>query len=296
MKYTREQLILRLSRKAFTLIELLVVIAIIAILAAMLLPALSAAKMRAVAIDCMSNKRQLMLATLMYAGDNNEFLPLNFDTRANPQTPKALYNGQPAWISGVLDWTMGTQNTNTDYLLNSKYAVLGTYLSGNYKVFQCPADRYASPVQRVLGWDHRARSVAEDGAVGGGPKYAGTFFGSGSPGWYVTQKTTDFHSPGPSQCWVYTDELPDSIDDAIFYTVNYPVTELTELPGNLHGGSCGIVFADGHAEIHLWTGPIMTAYKAVRYVGPSDIGVSQQVPCSISDPDMLWLAQHTPAK
>ena len=238
----------------------------------------------------MSNKRQLMLATLMYAGDNKEFLPLNFDPRNNPQTPPSLYNGQPAWITGVIDWTPGTYNTNIAYLINSKYSLLGSYLSGNDKVFQCPADRYASSVQHAKGWYQRSHSVAEDAAVGPGPKYSIGNFGWNVSTWYVARKTTDFHSPGPSQCWVYSDEHPDSIDDALMYTSTYGVSSFIELPGNLHGGACGVAFADGHAEIHLWTGPVMNAHRNVTYT------TVQRVPCSTSDQDMLWLAQHTPAR
>ena len=123
-----------------------------------------------------------------------------------------------------------TYNTNTAYLVNSKYSLLGSYVGGNYKVFQCPADQYASPVQRARGWDHRSRSVAEDAAVGAGPKYScEQFWLDDSPLGMSAQKTTDFHSPGPSQCWVYTDEHPDSIDDALLYTVDYPVTDVDRI-------------------------------------------------------------------
>jgi prepilin-type N-terminal cleavage/methylation domain-containing protein/prepilin-type processing-associated H-X9-DG protein len=292
MKTAHKRLACVFEQKGFTLIELLVVIAIIAILAAMLLPALNAAKVRAVTTNCMSNKRQLLLATLMYAGDNKEFLPLNFDVRNNPQTPPTLYNGQPAWITGVIDWKGGpgfTYNTNTAFLVNRRYSLLGGYVGGNPRVFQCPADQYASPVQHAQGWNYRSHSIVEDAAVGPGPKYSVNNFGWTIASWYVAQKTTDFHSPGPSQCWVYTDEHPDSIDDALMYTSDYPVTTITEMPGNLHAGAGGVAFADGHAEIHKWTGPVMSAHLNVTYT------LIQRIPCSISDPDMLWLAQHTPA-
>lgn len=290
MKHAREKLDREFAQKGFTLIELLVVIAIIAILAAMLLPALNAAKQKAVATECMNNKRQLMLVTLMYADDNKQFWPLNMDPRNNTQMPSFLFNGQPAWITGVIDWSGNTYNTNVAYLVDRRYSLLGTYLSGNYKVFQCPADMYASPIQRQKGWNHRSRSVAEDAAVGPGPKYDVSNFGWKQSSWYVAQKTTDFHYPGPSECWVYTDEHPDSVDDALLYTSTYPVTTLTEMPGNLHGGAAGVAFADGHAEIHLWRGPVMNSHKGVTYT------LIQRVPCAINDPDMLWLAEHTPAK
>ena len=112
LKWTLNKMGRSSSRTGFTLIELLVVIAIIAILAAMLLPALSAAKERAQAINCMNNKRQLMLATIMYTGDNKEFLPWNFDPRNTGTIPGWIYNGSPAWITGILDWSTGTYNTN----------------------------------------------------------------------------------------------------------------------------------------------------------------------------------------
>ena len=300
MKYNGTKSDSPTSRNGFTLIELLVVIAIIAILAALLLPALGAAKQKAQNINCMSNKKQLILAVIMYAGDNKEMLPYNSD--ANPPYSSAFWKGSPSWLTGLMDWTTGQQNTNTSYLTNPKYSSIASYLSSNYRVFQCPADMYASPVQHQRGWDHRCRSVAMDGAVGDGNKYeVDPNTGMGAPfswtQWYLVKKTSDFHYPGPSQCWVFSDEHPDSIDDGLLYTASYAVATFTELPGNLHGGGCGLSFADGHAEIHLWKGSIMTSsdHKVVRYLGPHDNGVTQQVPCSTSDPDMLWLAQHTPA-
>jgi prepilin-type N-terminal cleavage/methylation domain-containing protein/prepilin-type processing-associated H-X9-DG protein len=276
------------SRRAFTLIELLVVIAIIAILAGLLLPVLAKAKQRALAASCMSDRRQFAFAWTMFAGDNNEQLAFNNDFLFSGSVN---FNGQPSWAGGKVDWTVGLYNTNEALITSDTFASMGPYISRTAKIYACPAANYVSPVQRSQGWGHRVRSVAMNAAIGDGLKYnSPNPFGWTQ--WYVAKKTTDFHVPGPSQCWVITDEHPDSIDDCILYSASYPVTSFTELPGSQHGGGCGVAFADGHAEIHTWQGPVMSAHQSVSFM--TTIGFTQQVPCPVTDVDMIWLASRTP--
>ncbi|MEI6197288.1 MAG: prepilin-type N-terminal cleavage/methylation domain-containing protein, partial [Verrucomicrobiota bacterium] len=153
----------RPQRTGFTLIELLVVIAIIAILAALLMPSLSKARMRAQAISCLNNTRQLGLACQLYTDDHDNFLPYNLGM--NGTSLRTNLN----WVNNVMTWGLESDNTNTATITG---ASLGAYVSGNTAIYRCPADHALSSLQIGAGWNNRLRSYSLNAMLGN----AGNFY------------------------------------------------------------------------------------------------------------------------
>jgi prepilin-type N-terminal cleavage/methylation domain-containing protein/prepilin-type processing-associated H-X9-DG protein len=267
----------------FTLIELLVVIAIIAILAAMLLPALSKAKQKTQGIYCLNNNKQLLLCWHLYSDDYNGKLVPNHDGGST--------NPDLAWALGWLDWASDDlDNTNILYLLNSK---IGPY-SKNVGIYKCPADIYQCTIrgQKMA----RVRSVGMNGFIEGGayvpplttPADHDAYGSHWYPNYWSYQKMTDIQNPPPTKLWVFVDEHPDSINDG--WTITNPTDPGTfvDLPASYHNGACGFGFADGHAEVHKWLEP--QTRVPVKMVSQNNFFAG------INSRDTKWIIERSTAK
>ena len=275
----------RRAGHGFTLIELLVVIAIIAILAAMLLPALTKAKQRTQAVYCMNNTKQLMIVWTMYAHDNNDRMaPALHGGEAMGAAGDATYG--MGWVEGWLDWTTRADNTNVQYLVSPQYSKFGTYLANSSTVFKCPADNFVAAVQRNVGWTKRVRSLSGNIGVGPGNAEAGPW----NTIYAHYTKTTELIYPGAAQTWVFIDEHPDSINDAGFFNPTHS-TGIEDTPAAYHNKACGFAMADGHSEIHKWIGCLTAARVQAVHAVDGDY-LNGAITGASTDPDIRWLAYH----
>jgi len=220
---------LKTPTRAFTLIELLVVIAIIAILAAMLLPALSKAKDQSYVVNCLNNQKQLCLAFIMYSHDNNDVMPSRYFQGLE------MYAGG-YWQAPNISPGMTVAQAVAAVQASLSKGPLWNYCK-NFGSYHCPADLRFKNRQPGVHWAYDSYSKV-DGMNGG-------FW---HPDWIV--KFTEV--PEPVRTLVFVEEADSRNYNLGTWVINPESRGWVDALAVFHAVKSGIGFADGHAEGHKW--------------------------------------------
>ncbi len=272
-------------RGGFSLIELLVVIAIIAILAALLLPALARAKAQAWRAKCLNNLQNLTLTAELYSGDNGERLVAN-GYGTDP--------GSKSWVAGE-DHNNVQAFGNTSYLTDPRFALFADYLKSP-ALYRCPADRSTRDINgsfspRVRTYSLNSYFNWEYGVIN-----------NNDPAWVNFRKTSDVAARHPSELFTFMDTSPVSVCFPAFEVAMVPYV-FFHRPSVEHNHAGTVAFADGHVEVHRWTSPqTWDLAHTVTATGPSPDpnwlhvaggdGDHMRIISGGGNPDLLWLQQH----